>query len=134
MYAGRTSTVVLMDTFEDFYKDLQNLVKSYTEKDLMIKLESDLESHIVKIFGEHVSSLGKAKNGLVDASELAFTTAEHHPYWSLLYHACQIAKLTLDKWNSDLTKEDLDEISWSVDELKNAYQKILSRPQNDHMH
>ena len=121
-----------MNEFEDFYSKLQELVESYKQKDTMLKVEPDLESGIIRIFGEHMSSLGRAKNGLADVSELAFTTAEHHPYWSLLYNACQIAKITLDKWESEMTKEDLDEISWSIDELKNSYQKIVENPHNDH--
>ncbi len=123
-----------MAKFDDFYKELTALVKSYADNETMIKVESDLESQIIRIFGERVSSLGRAKNGLADASELAFTTAEHHPYWSLLYNACQIAKITLDKWESDLTREEMDEISWSLDELKNTCQKILANPHNDHTH
>ncbi|WP_100181979.1 hypothetical protein [Candidatus Nitrosotenuis aquarius] len=123
-----------MAKFDDFYKELAALVKSYTDNETMLKVESDLESQIIRIFGERVSSLGRAKNGLADASELAFTTAEHHPYWSLLYNACQIAKITLDKWESDLTREEIDEISWSLDELKNTCQKILANPHNDHTH
>ena len=123
-----------MDKFDDFYKELQTLVKSYKDNDTMIKIESDLESQIIRIFGEKMNSLGRAKNGLADASELAFTTAEHHPYWNLLYPACQIAKIVLDKWESDLTKEELDEISWSIDELKNSCQKITASPHNDHTH
>lgn len=123
-----------MEKFDDFYKELQTIVKSYKDNDVMLKVESDLESQIIRIFGEKMSSLGRAKNGLADTSELAFTTAEHHPYWTLLYHACQIAKITLDKWESDLSKEELDEISWSIDELKNSCQKITSRPHNDHTH
>ena len=123
-----------MAKFDDFYKELTALVKSYADNETMIKVESDLESQIIRIFGERVSSLGRAKNGLADASELAFTTAEHHPYWSLLYNACQIAKITLDKWESDLTRKEMDEISWSLDELKNTCQKILANPHNDHTH
>jgi hypothetical protein len=123
-----------MDRFDDFYKELLTLVKSYTDKETMLKVEPDLKSQIIQIFGERVTSLGRAQNGLADASELAFTTAEHHPYWSLLYNACQIAKITLDKWESELTREELDEISWSIDELKNACQKILANPHNDHAH
>jgi len=123
-----------MDKFEDFYKQLAILVKSYTKDETMLKMESDLDLQIIRIFGERITSLGRAKNGLADASELAFTTAEHHPYWSLLYNACQIAKITLDKWDSELTREEIDEITWSIDELKNTCQKILANPHNDHMH
>ena len=134
MYACRTSAVVIMSDFEDFYKSLQELVKSHTKNDSMLKVESDLGAGIIRIFGEHVTSLSKAQNGLADVSELAYTTAEHHPYWNLLYSVCQIAKLTLDKWDSELTKEELDEISWSIDELKNTCQKIIEHPQSNHTH
>lgn len=134
MHACGTSAVTLMDKFDDFYKELQSLVNSYKENDTMIKVEPDLESQIIRIFGQKMSSLGRAKNGLADASELAFTTAEHHPYWNLLYNACQIAKITLDKWDSDLTKEELDEILWSVDELKNSHEKLSANPHHDHTH
>jgi hypothetical protein len=123
-----------MDKFDDFYKELMALVKSYTDQETMLKVESDLESQIIRIFGERMTSLGRAKNGLADASELAFTTAEHHPYWNLLYNACQIAKITLDKWESDLSPEEINEISWSLDELKNTCQKILANPHHDHTH
>ena len=121
-------------TFDDFFKSLQELIKSYEKKNLMIKMQSDLESNIVHLFGEQMSSLARAQSGLDDVSELACTTAEHHPYWNALYHACQISKITLDKWNGELTKEELDEISWSIDELKNTCEKLKARPQNDHTH
>lgn len=116
-----------MATFDEFYKSLKDLVDSYTKKDLMLKMDADLESNIVRIFGEDLSSLARAKSGLDDVSELAYATAEHHPYWNLLYHASQISKTILDKWNSDLTKEELDEISWSVDELKNTCEKLKEK-------
>jgi hypothetical protein len=118
-------------SFEEFYQKLQELVKSYSNKDVMIKLDADLEANIVRLFGQNLSSLAKAKKGLEDVSELAYTTAEHHPYWNLLYNACQISKITLEKWHSSLTKEELDEISWSIDELKNTCEKLR---QNQHPH
>jgi hypothetical protein len=118
-------------SFEEFYQNLQELVKSYSNKDVMIKLDADLEANIVRLFGQNLSSLAKAKKGLEDVSELAYTTAEHHPYWNLLYNACQISKITLEKWHSSLTKEELDEISWSIDELKNTCEKLR---QNQHPH
>ncbi|MBI1829626.1 MAG: hypothetical protein HY222_02445 [Thaumarchaeota archaeon] len=57
-------------------------------------------------------------------SELAYTTAEHHPYWSLIFNSSQILKIVLEKWNDNLTKEELDEISWNVDEIKNTARKL----------
>ena len=120
-----------MDTsFEEFYRSLCELVDSYSKKGLMIKLEPDIQSNIIRIFGENMSSLSRAKNGLDDVSELAYATAEHHPYWNLLYHACQISKTTLEKWHSDLTKKELDEITWSLDELKNTCEKLKEKSES----
>jgi len=34
--------------------------------------------------------LARARNGLNDMRELAYTTAEHHPYWNLLYNCSEI--------------------------------------------
>jgi hypothetical protein len=90
----------------------------------MLKIQEDLEANIIRIFGENTDSLSLAKNGMEGVSELAYTTAEHHPYWALLYHCAQIGKLSLDKWKDELTKEELDEIEWSIDELKNTCKKL----------
>lgn len=121
-----------MADFEDFVRSLQDLVASYTKNDVMLKIAVDRDSQIVRIFGENMTSVAKAKGGLEDVSEMAYTTAEHHPYWGLLYNACQISKTVLDKWSATLTKEELDEIEWHVDELKNINRKLRERPDNDH--
>ncbi|HEY7367377.1 MAG TPA: hypothetical protein VH562_02825 [Nitrosopumilaceae archaeon] len=111
-------------TFLEFYQSLLELVKSYEYKNIMLKIQEDLEANIIRIFGENTDSLSLAKNGMEGVSELAYTTAEHHPYWALLYHCAQIGKLSLDKWKDELTKEELDEIEWSIDELKNTCKKL----------
>lgn len=114
-------------TFSDFYNSLLDLSKSFEEKNLQLKIEPDLDANIVKIFGEKIDSISRAKTGLEDLAELAYTTAEHHPYWSLIYHSSQISKIALDKWDDDLTKEELDEIEWSVDELKNNCKRLKEK-------
>ena len=96
----------------------------------MIRIEKDMESNIIRIYGENADSVNRAKNGLEDVTELAVTTAEHHPYWAFLFHCSQISKISLDKWNDDLTKDDLSEISWSIDELKNACKKLQDSNQD----
>ena len=113
-----------MASFQDFHKSLLELVKSFEEKKTQLKFESDPESNIIKIFGENVDSLSRAKNGLEDVSELAYTTAEHHPYWNLLYSCSQISKTVLEKWYGDLSKEELEEIEWSIKELQHTCNKI----------
>jgi hypothetical protein len=111
-------------TFSDFYESLLELVKSFEEKNTMLKVEENLESNIIRIYGEKINSLSRAKNGIEDVAELAYTVAEHHPYWGLLYNCTQIAKNALDKWDDNLSKDELDEIDWSIDELKNTCKKL----------
>jgi len=48
----------------------------------------------------------RAERAFNDIQELADSTAEHHPYWVLLYNCSQISKSILEKWNDDLTEEN----------------------------
>jgi pterin-4a-carbinolamine dehydratase len=114
------------DTFSDFYKSLLELAKSFEEKNAL-KIQPDLDANIIKIYGEKTDSLERAKAGLEEVSEIAYSAAEHHPYWSLIYNASQISKLALEKWNDELTREELDEISWCSDELKNTSAKLKEK-------
>ena len=71
--------------------------------------------------------VSRAERALYDIQELADSTAEHHPYWVLLYNCSQISKLILEKWNDELTEEDLTEIRWMVSELENSYKKLKNK-------
>ena len=114
-------------TFDDFYNSLVELAKKYEEKNIQLKIHYDEENQLIKIFGEQISSLSKAKNGLEDVIELSYATAEHHPFWNLLYHSSDISKTVIEKWNDNLTKEQLEEISWSIEELKNSCTKLKEK-------
>lgn len=128
MYAGRTSETILnMTSFDDFYNDLLELVNKHEKSNTPLKIEKDLETDIVKIFGENVTALARAKNGLNDMTELAYATAEHHPYWNLLYNCSEIANIVLEKWKSELSKKDASDIEWSIKELKQSLQKISEK-------
>ena len=113
-----------MATFEEFYHDLVALAEKYEKSNVSIKIENDSDNDIIKIFGEKITALARAKNGLNDANELAYTTAEHHPYWNLLYNSSEIANTILEKWNGKISKEDKDEIEWAIKELGQALKKI----------
>ena len=130
MHTSRTSEIILEMTgakFSDFYESLLKLAKSFEDKNMLMKIQADLDANIIRIYGEKTDSLMRAKLGLEDVSELAYTTAEHHPYWNLLYNSSQISKLTLEKWDDAITNEELDEISWHVDELKNTAKKLKEK-------
>jgi hypothetical protein len=128
MYVGRTSEVILkMTAFDAFYNDLHELVNKHEKNNTPLKVEKDLETDIVKIFGENVTALARAKNGLNDVTELAYATAEHHPYWNLLYNCSEIANIVLEKWKSELSKKDASDIEWSIKELKQSLEKISEK-------
>jgi hypothetical protein len=114
------------DQFAEFYRSLVELAKSFEETS-RLKIQSDLDSNVIRIYGENADSVARAKIGLEEVAELAYTVAEHHPYWNLVYNASQISRLALEKWNDNLTQEDLDEISWCIEELKNASIKLKEK-------
>jgi len=75
--------------------------------------------------------VSRAERALYDIQELADSTAEHHPYWVLLYNCSQISKSILEKWNDDLTEEDLNEIRWMISELENSCYKLKNKVGQD---
>ncbi len=127
MYVGRTSETLDMTDFENFYHDLLDLAKKYELQNIPLKIENDLENDIVKIFGEKITSLTRAKNGLNDVAELAYATAEHHPYWNLLYNCSEIASTVLEKWKESLSVDDLSDIDWAIKELNQSLEKIKNK-------
>jgi len=125
MYVSRTPEAWhLMATFEDFYNDLVTLAEKYEKSNVSLKLEKDLDNDIIKIFGEKITALARAKNGLNDVTELSYATAEHHPYWNILYNSSEIANTILEKWTGKLSKEDADEIKWQIKEISQTLEKI----------
>ena len=71
------------------------------------------------------TQLVKEVTDLVDKmAELSYTTAEHHPYWKLVYSCVEISKIVLERWDDELTKEDLSEIRWIISELENSCSKL----------
>ena len=113
-----------MDSFRSFFNELLTLVEKYEKKQVMIKVENEPDYEFVKIFGEKIDSILRAKTGLNDVSELAYTTAEHHPYWALLYNSSEISKTVLEKWNDTISPEEMNEIKWHIKEIENSCKKL----------
>ena len=131
MYVGRTSEIGIMTTFEKFHRDLNELVKKY-ETDLGLKIEEDLESEIIKIFGTKITSLARAQNGLNDVTELAHATAEHHPYWNLLSNCSEIGHTVLDNWKKSLSSDDIADVEWAIKEINQTIEKIKNNSNHSH--
>ena len=127
MYVGRTSEIVLIMTFDTFYNELHELINKHEKNNTPLKVQKDLDVNIVKIFGENITALARAKNGLIDVTELAYATAEHHPYWNLLYNCSEITNIVLEKWKSELSKKDASDIEWSIKELTQSLEKITKK-------
>jgi len=115
----------MIEDFSKFHDALLELIKSFEQKNVVLKVSSELDSNIIRIYGERYDALALAKTGLEEVAELAYTTAEHHPYWNLLYNGSQILKIALEKWNQTLSDEELKEISWYADEIKNSAKNLI---------
>jgi hypothetical protein len=115
------------NSFQTFYEELKLLVEKFENKQTQIKVESDLDFDSIKIFGEKMDSVTRAKLGVEDAAELAYTTAEHHPYWGVLYNCTEITKTILEKWYDEIPPEQLDEIKWNLKEIQNAISNIENK-------
>jgi len=85
----------------------------------------------VKIYGKQAGALNRAKSAIEDIAELAYGTAEHHPYWNLLYDGSQILKIVLEKWNGDLTREELSEIQWYADKIKDSLGNVTEENRHE---
>lgn len=118
-------------TFENFYNELESLAEKHEKNNTLIKLEKDLDNNIIKVFGEKISGLARAKNGINDVMELAYTTAEHHPYWNILYNSCEITNTVLDKWRDKISNEDIDDIRWALKEIDQTLEKIKDKVQTN---
>ena len=122
-----------MTDFDNFYRDLMELVKKY-ENDLGLKIETDLDYDIVKIFGLKITSLARAQNGLNDVTELTHSTAEHHPYWNLLSNCSEIGHTVLNNWKKSLSSDDVADIEWALKEINQTLEKIKNNPDVSHDH
>ncbi|HJU13066.1 MAG TPA: hypothetical protein VJ792_01240 [Candidatus Nitrosotalea sp.] len=114
----------MSEDFEKFQEALTELVKSFELKNLALRVSSDVEHGIVKIYGENASTLERAKEALEEVAELAYDTAEHHPYWNLLYDGSQILKIVLERWHENFSDDELAEIKWYAGKLKDSIANI----------
>jgi hypothetical protein len=97
------------------------------KEQISTKVGIDRDASIIRIYGEGSDYIRRASSGLEEMLELAYTTAEHHPYWAVLYHAAEISKAALEKWESDLTADQISEMSWRCDEIKMALERLSGK-------
>jgi hypothetical protein len=93
-------------------------------ENLAAKISFDREAAVIRIYGEGSDHVKRAHSAISDVQELAYTTAEHHPYWVILYHSSEIAKTVLEKWDTQLARDQVGEMSWRCDEIKMALERL----------
>jgi hypothetical protein len=115
-------------TIEKVLERIKPILEELESKDqISTKVGVDKESDMIRIYGAGSDYVKRASSGLEEMLELAYTTAEHHPYWAILYHAAEISKAVLERWESELTADQMSEISWRCDEIKMALDRLVQR-------
>ena len=117
-YLMSSSIDKLLDATRDVLEELR-------KQNMFFKLSVDKDANMLRIYGEGSQYIKRASSGLGEVMELAYTTAEHHPYWAILYNATEICKTILDEWESDIITDDQkSEISWRCEEIKMALARL----------
>jgi hypothetical protein len=113
-----------MSNIDRVLEATKDILDQLQRQNINFKVSVDKEASIVRIYGEEAHHIKRASSGLGEVMELAYTTAEHHPYWAMLYNASEICKMVLDKWESELTEDQMSEMSWRCDEIKMALERL----------
>jgi hypothetical protein len=112
-------------SIDGLYEKIKSIVElSNEDEGVSVKIGTGVDSGIIKIYTQDTDILKRASSGLFDLLELSYSTAEHHPYWAILYNATEILKTILDKWQLDFNKDEIIDMSWRIDEMKSALHKI----------
>jgi hypothetical protein len=113
-----------MTSIDRILNAIEPVLEELQKQNVFFKISVDRDASIVRIYGEESHYIKRASSGLGEVMELAYTTAEHHPYWALLYNGTEICKAVLERWDSDLTADQISEISWRCDEIKMALERM----------
>ena len=112
-------------TIERISGRIKSLIELFNkEEGISVKISIDKESGVIRIYSQDTNIVKKASSALSEVLELSYATSEHHPYWSILYHATEISKTILDEWDSNLSKDAISEMLWRTDKIKVALEKI----------
>jgi hypothetical protein len=113
-----------MSSIDRILDAIKAILEELQKQNVFFKVSVDRDAGIVRIYGEDSHYIKRASSGLGEVLELAYTTAEHHPYWAILYNGTEICKTVLERWESELTTDQISEISWRCDEIKMALGRL----------
>ncbi|HZB00121.1 MAG TPA: hypothetical protein VE308_03755 [Nitrososphaera sp.] len=113
-----------MSSIDRVSDGIRAVLEELEKQNIFFKVSVDTDASIVRIYGEDSHYIKRASSGLGEVMELAYTTAEHHPYWAVLYNAAEICRTVLERWESDLTADQMSEMSWRCEEIKMAIGRL----------
>ena len=104
----------------------KNIIQFINENkyDEEIQVRVDYDNEILKIYRLNSGVLDRANAAISEILDLSYNSAEHHPYWMLLYNASEIVKSVLEAWNSELSKDQVSEFYWRLEEIKSSLDRI----------
>ncbi|RNJ78289.1 MAG: hypothetical protein EB829_05025 [Nitrosopumilus sp. H8] len=106
-------------TFDDFCGEVEELAKKH-RKDAAIRIEQSPGRNIARVYGPGITPVEMARDGLNGISELASDVAEHHPHWKIISGCSSILDTLLERWDGQLTAEDLSQMRWDLDRIGRA--------------
>lgn len=110
--------------YNKIYNAICSAIANLKEEGIDVITKFEKDSGFIGIYSSDTSILKRAKNGLNEILELSYSTAEHHPYWNLIYNTSEIAKTTLDSWNENFSIDQIQEMHWRNEEIKNTLDKL----------
>jgi hypothetical protein len=113
-----------MSSIDRIFDAIKAVLEELQKQNIFFKVSVDRDASIVRIYGEDSHYIKRASSGLGEVLELAYTTAEHHPYWAILYNGTEICKTVLERWDSELTADQISEMSWRCEEIKMALGRL----------
>jgi len=113
-----------MSSIDRILDAIKAILEELQKQNVFFKVSVDRDAGIVRIYGEDSHYIKRASSGLEEVLELAYTTDEHHPYWAILYNGTEICKTVLETWESELTADQISEMSWRCDEIKMALGRL----------
>ena len=117
--------------YHAFYHELIGLVRRHAESGIALRVKHDADNRIIRLTGPEATPRARAANGLEDVAELAQSTAEHHPYWGLLYHSSEVADAALRSWDAVLTASQAADIRWSIREIESILDRLARESVRD---
>lgn len=110
--------------YDRMYNAICSIIANLKEEGINIKIKFEKDSGFIGLYTSNTSILKRAKIGLNEILELSYSTAEHHPYWNIIYNTSEIAKTTLDNWDENFSHDQIQEMIWRNSEIKNTLRRL----------